>query len=55
LLNSTYVVGTSLVTDIAVTTNNAPVAGALGAEIIHTVYWKTQTTVTAHKQTQISS
>jgi len=47
LLNSTYVVGTSLVTDIAVTTNNAPVAGALGSEVIHTVYWKTQTTVTS--------
>jgi hypothetical protein len=47
LLNSTYVVGTSLVTDIAVTTNNAPVAGSLGAEVVHTVYWKTQTTVTA--------
>jgi len=47
LLNSTYVVGTSLVTDIAVTSENAPVAGALGAEVVHTVYWKTQTTVTA--------
>jgi hypothetical protein len=47
LLNSTYVVGTSLVTDIAVTTDLAPVAGVLGDRVQHTVYWKTQTTVTA--------
>jgi len=47
LLNSTYVVGTSLVTDIAVTTDLAPVAAPLGGEVAHTIYWKTQTTVSA--------